>query len=337
MQRSTTTLGRVLRIRWRVSGVLFVLFVLVVIAVAGNAHGAVDPPGGPNTVVRVDAATGSVEAVVDVGEDPLLLVVSSGRVWVLNVADGTVSMVDPDSNTERRIALREAVGITGEGDGVWVAYGGNRLARLNGRSGAVESTLRVGSSRLFALRDSGALAFARGSLWLTVPVLGQNERVQRLFRIDPHSGRVTARIPINKDPAAPLVAGRYLWLLDRVDYTVMRVDTATLRSRSTPVGTLPFGAAAGAGSIWIAHDFERAVWRLDPQSLGVQARIALGERVRGVAFGRGLVWVTTETSLRGIDPRTNRVVQRVVLSVKRHSDGPIGVGVLGSSLWVSVE
>ena len=107
-------------------------------------------------------------------------------------------MIDPNSNTERRIALREAVGITGDRSGVWVAYGGNRLARLNGHSGAVESTLRVGSTRLFAIRDSGALASARGSLWLTVPVLGQNDRVQRLFRIDPRSGRVTAQISINK-------------------------------------------------------------------------------------------------------------------------------------------
>lgn len=304
---------------------------------AGNAHGAVDPPGRANTVVRVNATTGSVEAVVDVGEDPNLLVISSGRVWVLNVADGTVSMVDPETNAEQRIALRETVGITGVGDGVWVAYGGNHLARLNGRSGAVESRLRIGSSRLFALRDSGALAFARGSLWLTVPVLGANDRVQRLFRIDPRSGRVIARIPINKDPAAPLVTGRYLWLLDRVDYTVMRVDTTTLRTRSANVGTLPFGAAAGAGSVWIAHDFERAVWRLAPQSLSVKARIRLGERVRGVTFGRGLVWVTTETALRAIDPNTNRLVRRIVLSAKRHSDGPIGVGVLGPSVWVSVE
>src|SRR6185437_12046545 len=113
------------------------------------------------------------------------------------------------------------------------------------------------------------------------------------------------------------VAGRYLWLLDRVDYTVMRVDMETLRTRSAPVGTLPFGAAAGAGSIWIAHDFGRAVWRLDQESLAVRARIKLGERVRGVTFGRGLVWVTTETALRAIDPKTNRLVRRIVLSGKR--------------------
>jgi hypothetical protein len=249
------------------------------------------------------------------------------------VASGALAVGEPPG----RPNTGETVGITSARRDVWIAYGGNRIARLDGRTGLVESSIRVGSSRLFAIRDSGALAFAQGSLWLTVPVLGQNDRVQRLFRIDPGSGRVTARIPINKDPAAPVVAGRYLWLLDRIDYSVMRVDTATLATRSVSVGTLPFGAAPGAGSIWIAHDFERGVWRLDPVSMRVQARVKLGERVRGVAFGHGLVWATTETSLRAIDPRTNRPRRRIVLSEPRHGDGPIGVGVLGSSIWVSAE
>ena len=55
------------------------------------------------TVVRVDAATGDVTAVVPVGPDPLLLAVASGRIWTLNLGDGTLSLVDPSSNEARTV------------------------------------------------------------------------------------------------------------------------------------------------------------------------------------------------------------------------------------------
>ena len=100
---------------------------------------------------------------------------------------------------------------------------------------------------------------------------------------------------------------------------------------------LPFGVASGAGSLWVAHDFGRSIWRIDPRSLRVLARIKLGQRTRGVAYGRGRVWATTETDLVALDPRTNRVVRRTTLSVPRQDDGPIGVAVLGGTVWVSVE
>ena len=142
---------------------------------------------------------------------------------------------------------------------------------------------------------------------------------------------------IPADPAPPLVAGRYLWILGRYDYVVTRFDTITRRVRIVPTGNIPFAAAAGAGSIWVAHDFERAVWRLDPASMRVRARIGMGERARGVAFGRGRVWVATETGLRVVDPEPNRVVSRVTLSALRPDDGPIGIALLGPNVWISIE
>lgn len=296
-----------------------------------------EPPAGPDTVVAVDAATGAIGQVIPVGRDPLMLTVAAGRVWVLNVADGTLSMIDPGSGTEKRLTLREAVGVTSARAAIWVAYDGNRLARLDGRTGSVVKTFRLGGKRLFRLRDSGFLAFGGDSLWLTIPVLGQPNRRQQLARIDPASGRILAKVAIPGDPSVPLVVGGNVWIIGRVDSTLTRVAQDSLRTRSIPLDVLPFGVASGAGSIWVAHDFGRSIWRIDPLSLRVVARIKLGQRTRGVAYGRGRVWVTTETDLVAIDPGTNRAVRRIRLSGPRQDDGPIGVAVLGGTVWVSVE
>ena len=296
-----------------------------------------EPPAGPDTVVAVDAATGAIGQVIAVGRDPLLLTAAAGRVWALNVADGTLSMIDPSSGTEKRLPLRETVGVASGGAAVWVAYDGNRLARLDGRTGSVVRTFRIGGKRLFRLRDSGFLAFGGDSLWLTIPVLGQPNRRQQLARIDPASGRILAKVAIPGDPSVPLVVGRNVWILGRIDNTLTRVAQDSLRTRSIPLDVLPFGVASGAGSLWVAHDFGRSIWRIDPRSLRVLARIKLGQRTRGVAYGRGRVWATTETDLVALDPRTNRVVRRTTLSLPRQDDGPIGVAVLGGTVWVSVE
>ena len=171
-----------------------------------------EPPAGPDTVVAVDATTGASGPVVSVGRDPLSVTVAAGRVWVLNVADGTLSMIEPGSGTESRLALREVVGVTPGSAGVWVAYDGNRLARLDGRTGQVVKSFRLGGKRLFRLRDSGFLASGGSSLWLTIPVLGQPNRRQQLARIDPASGRFLAKVAIPGDPAVPLVVGNNVWI-----------------------------------------------------------------------------------------------------------------------------
>ena len=246
-------------------------------------------------------------------------------------------MIDPGSGTEKRLPLREAVGVTSGRGAVWVAYEGNRLARLDGGTGRVVKTVQLAGKRLFRLRDSGFLGFGGDSLWLTIPVLGQPNRRQQLARIDPASGRILAKVTIPGDPLAPLVVGRNVWIVGRVDNTLTRVAQDSLRTRSIPIDVLPSGVASGAGSLWVAHDFGRSIWRIDPRSLRVLARIKLGQRTRGVAYGRGRIWATTETDLVAIDPGTSRVVRRIRLSAPRQSDGPIGVAVLGGTVWVSVE
>jgi streptogramin lyase len=166
---------------------------------------SVDPAAGPDTVVNLDADTLAVRDVVPVGQDPLSLAVAGGSVWTHNVEDGTLSRIDPARNSATVIKLGEIVGMASTGEDLWVAYRGNRLALLDGRTGRVERTLRIGSKRLFRKREAGFVAYAHGALWVTLPVLGKNQARQQLVRIDPMSGGIAAFFGFRPDVAAAYI------------------------------------------------------------------------------------------------------------------------------------
>jgi len=294
-------------------------------------------PVDHSTVVRVDAQSGGVEAVIPVGPDPLLLTVASGRVWTLNLGDGTLSQVDPATNEATTVRPGEVVGFTSDGRDLWIAVDGNTLARIDGVTGREEKSIRLASRPLFALRDAGFLAVGRRSIWLTVPTLGERTGPQELWRIDPDTGRVVDRYRLGPDPNPPLLDGPYVWSISFNGLS--RIDLRSGKTRLVvpsggPGG--PWGVAAGGGFIWMGQQ-NGEVWRLDPATGRPAAKIHVGGPVRGLAFGGELAWVTTETSLVSIDPATDEVTRRIPLTNPAPDLGPVGVAYLDGSVWVSVE
>lgn len=101
-----------------------------------------------------------------------------------------------------------------------------------------------------------------------------------------------------------------------------------------------FGVAVGEGSVWAANPAENAVYRVDPGTLRVIARISVGPDPWGVAVGAGHVWVaihhgTDHGALERIDPETNRVDGHVPLGPP--NQGPGKVTTSGSAVWVAVD
>jgi len=287
--------------------------------------------------VRVDAQSGRVKAVIPVGHDPFFLTFASGRVWILNLGDGTLSQVDPATNEASTVRPGEVVGFTSDGRDLWIAVDGNTLARIDGVTGRQERSIRLASRPLFALRDAGFLAVGRRSIWLTVPTLGEQMGPQELWQIDPDTGRVLDRYPLGPDPTPPLLDGPYVWSISFNGLS--RIDLRSGKTRPVvpsggPGG--PWGVASGGGSIWMGQQYGE-VWRLDLPTGRAEAKIPVDGPVRGLAFGGGLAWVTTETSLLSIDPATDEVTRRIPLIDPLPDLGPIGVAYLDGSVWVSVE
>jgi streptogramin lyase len=117
---------------------------------------------------------------------------------------------------------------------------------------------------------------------------------ERIDRIDPDSGEVVGRIALDGNP---------------------------------------FDLQAGHGSIWSANRGSGRVWRLNPRTAEVEAKIEVeSTQLYGLIVTRDAVWVADElggTVIR-IDPSTNRVVARVELGGTAYAFAPSPSGV-----WVT--
>jgi outer membrane protein assembly factor BamB len=114
----------------------------------------------------------------------------------------------------------------------------------------------------------------------------------------------------------------------RIDADGARVWTATTRPIESPV-------VVGMGSVWAAS--REALYRLDPRTGRVQARIRIASAAATLAIGGGRVWmiVFREThageryELLAIDPAHKRVL------ASERLQGPVGGMAFGDgALWI---
>lgn len=89
--------------------------------------------------------------------------------------------------------------------------------------------------------------------------------------------------------------------------------------------------------MWIGHVIPPKVVRFDPDTLEVLAEVPLEAAPRGLAFGGGRLWVTTERALVTVDPATGAVDRAIQFGTFPRDTGPIGVAYLDGAVWVSIE
>jgi YVTN family beta-propeller protein len=99
---------------------------------------------------------------------------------------------------------------------------------------------------------------------------------------------------VGADPDSLIVAPSGVWVANRGDDTVDRIDPvdATVTA-SLPVGAEPTGLVAdGNDRIWVISRIGGRLELIDPASATIVAQIPLGGRPLDVAVSPGTVWVT---------------------------------------------
>jgi peptide/nickel transport system substrate-binding protein len=151
--------------------------------------------------------------------------------------------------------------------------------------------------------------------------------------IDPDGGRITAEYSVGHSPGAVTAGGGSVWVANRLDGTVSRIDRDR-QVTTIDVGGAPAALAFGAGSLWVADGDGREVAQVDPGSNKVRQRIPAANAPRSLALAEGALWVVSgaEGDVHRVDlGRLNRV-RKIPMGVKASA---IAAG--AGALWVASE
>jgi class 3 adenylate cyclase/streptogramin lyase len=294
----------------------------------------------PESVAVIDPARNTVTDSIALDGSPSFLAGDEDNVWIANAADKTLLRVDAKSHE-----LMKPIGLgitplglaTGAGS-VWITSDGFGSAPI---VEVVPATNDV--------HDAPRPRCCSG-FWF---IAADNERLWvvsytsfDVLKVDLRSRRYGPDVCCSIEPAAPALGEGALWIVERDDQQVDRLDPDTgvvettipigaprlqpLNFRRPPVQTT---AAAGEGGVWVVDSVEGLVWQIDPVQNNVKRTISVGVGAKGVAVGLGSVWVANPVSgtVYRIDPSSGDVIKRI--EVAAHVGG---IAVAGGSVWVGV-
>lgn len=238
------------------------------------------------TVVRLDPATGAVQARVNVGGRPWGVIAGEGVVWTGNLDNQSIAEVDPFTNTVlRQFRLPGSpVGVAFGAGALWAANNDNdEVWRVDPASGAFTTT-HVGDRHEF-------IGFSEGRVW----VASEDGTIGQL---DPATGAVVKTVSAGSDADYLGFSPGSVWVSNYASPYVWRIDAAT----GTIVKRLNIGSASAQGvqddgtSLWVALYNSGLVLQLDRATGAVRKRFRVGKKPRGLTIAAGSVWVANSTS-----------------------------------------
>lgn len=282
---------------------------------------------GPSGLIRTDAITHKVVAVIPTGADSRVITPGYGAMWVANVTDKQVLRIDPENNqiTARIPVEGQPVQIlAGEGS-IWVTARDNSLSKIDPQTNTVVATLHLEGE------EDRVLAIGEGSVWATI------SSKRSVVRINPRTNAVVAQIRVGR-PTSVAFADHGVWVAD--DSGITRIDPETNAARkisSLLAPKWPFHLTrryvsarqliAQDNDLWVAASNETVV-RIDAKSERVKAYIHVPPRKdffqlapveegmpSGLAVSGGFVWVSdaANQAVWKIDTRTDKVAHEPVL------------------------
>jgi DNA-binding beta-propeller fold protein YncE len=265
---------------------------------------------GDKSILRLDPATGKLQATIVVGQQLRGFAIGGGvhGVWVATTDQ--VWEIDPQTNDVIGMHdVGETTGAVAAGEGsVWVTGVLSGLGRLDAITGRRDRGFDVGMilcSGCISVRGgkravggpwsgdhqrgaSQSVAAGLGSVWAVgaPPPSGPSS----VWRIDPSTG---SSIPIRAEfPLVGVAVGEGVVWAVGANGVVARIDPETnevVKLIGTKNGATE--VAVGLSAIWVLNPMVGTVTRIDPGSSAVVATIGVGKGTTALAVGEGSVWV----------------------------------------------
>ena len=211
-------------------------------------------------VARVDAATGEIQALIEVGDpsavqdlmsDPHGVAAGDAGIWVANAAERSVGRIDPATNTVAESIPVPVVpyALALDGGTLWVtSFLDDRVVRVDLETGEIVADISVP-------KPTG-IAIGFDAVWVV------EHRDDTIARIDPDTNEVVEEITLGE------------------------------RGPNDLCGMCVENVVVGDDAVWTANNEGRSVSRIDPDSNKVTATIDLPLRAWAVSAGGGSIWAS---------------------------------------------
>lgn len=178
------------------------------------------------------------------------------------------------------------------------------------------------------------IGIGEGAIWVGA------HRAPLVFRVDPSTNRLVARIRVPDSVCAIATALDTVWVTHCFGGRdgVSLIDPETNEVRTMIRGPRAPGLAFGAGSLWVSEFDEGggSVRRIDPRTTKVLAKVRVAAEPIDVGFGFGSVWVVSraEGIVSRIDPSSDRVVATIPVGDPQGPFHPMDLAVGEGAVWV---
>ena len=257
-----------------------------------------------DSLQRIDPETNELVATFPAGDDPVAIATGDGSVWTAGKIDGTVTRIDPATDTVTKVISADTPADLAIVNGfLWILEADTSIHQVDASTGVFAQTVELQNIGA----GPGHIAAGPDALWGSVvcacidPSGQEHGVVQIQLPPDP--------IFFDLDPAA-----------------VQRFLNSGAIRKINVVNAVPTDIAVGEGAVWVANELGGFgyVQRYDPEAGIATEQIRIDGFALGIAAGEGAVWVANPLgdTVSRIDPATNTIVERIPVG-----DNPLEVAV----------
>jgi streptogramin lyase len=220
-------------------------------------------------VLRFDPLTLAATASIDIGSPPKGVLITSAAVWVANTHTGSVTRIDPKTNTIVETITLGPTGTSGPNQlasgfgSIWVGVPNTgSVFRLNETTAAIEATFRIKEPA----SPCGGLVATSTAVWIT-----SCEGSGLVTQIDPATNTIAGTIDLGSPSFTIAVVADRPWVsptggqivrLDPVSHAVDRVVAPGLEFASEG------DTVVAADSLWVMDSASNRVLRLPIAAFG---------------------------------------------------------------------
>jgi outer membrane protein assembly factor BamB len=280
------------------------LVLVLATACAGDVIG--DFPSPPTPLITASASASAepddgILAEIAVEGSPCFLAEAGGRIWVTSFDGNELTEIDPRSNeVVRSYPMPDGpCGMVAVGDTLWVQSSNGTLVRFDARRRREVERLRIGGGVV-------GLVSAPSGLW------GLDQGSNEVVQLDPTSGDVLGRVPVEPPLAGIAAEGDRIWTVSGRE-TLIRIDPRSHRivDRIVIERFEPEGITIDGPTLWVSSSFEGALVRVDTRTGKVRDRIPTdGPLFGGIVLG-GSYWATgNDGTLYRLDAESGQELER---------------------------